>query len=160
MRQLDSLASARQYRDMALAGVIRVSEVAHLLGVTTKTARKYVVEAGICPIQRPIAGMLGVSGRTGAMTTVPWMVTLADAVRLLEYILPRKRWPREHKTARARLQRAERALKDSTRNLHHHGVGGTPSNGTPTETGASPLQQEIPDHDPLRTTPSETKEVT
>jgi hypothetical protein len=125
-----------------LVGLVRVSVVAALLGVSNSLCRRYLRNAGVQPARAPLAGR----ARNGS----PWYVSLEGAVRLIDYMLPRTIERLANQRARQHLGAAERELRRSTANLRHE-VGGTGSETTPIETGPIALQPKIhhPDSSPL-----------
>jgi len=87
---------------MALPGLVRVATVAKVLGVCPATARKHLRACQAQPIRRPRESAKSADG--------PWYVTLEDAVRLVDWLLPRLVASAANRRARRRLAEQSRLL--------------------------------------------------
>ena len=110
---------------MALPGLVRVTAVAKVLGLDKRTVRAHLMTAGCTPIRRPRASAESADG--------PWYVTVEDAVRLVDWLLPRV----VHRLANQRARRAlgkEARLTGSSGPLVTYRGDGTGSGDTPAST--------------------------
>lgn len=123
---------------MALVGLIRVTALAKLLGVTRPTCERWMRAAGYSPVRAPVTGL----GRAGeGPATSPLYIGVDAALALAGQLLPAK----VDRLVLARLHRQVRrqagSLRVSTAALTHDGVGGTGSGAPPSNTAAIASQR-------------------
>jgi hypothetical protein len=101
-----------------------------MLGICRRTARDWVVRSGCEIVRAPLA--------RNSMRSSPAYVTTAQAVQVIDRMLPRKLDAQANARARRAVWQAAADLKESTRNIKHSGTpGGTGSGDPPPETGTS-----------------------
>jgi hypothetical protein len=124
---------------MALVGLIRVTQVARLLGVCTETVVRWLAASGLPTARAPVVGW----PRTGTGRNSPVYVSLDSALTLVDRLLPSVVDRRVRDRARLQLRRHEQAIRKSTANIKHDLAGGTGS-GIPTPKPALQLLGEFP----------------
>jgi len=120
---------------MALPGLVRVSFVATMLGVSPRTARSHLMRAGCTPIRRP---RVTSKDRDG-----PWYVSVEDSVRLIDWLLPRVVQAAANRRARRRLAQ-EADLMGASGQCVTYKTGGTGSEAGPAETRPASPATKIP----------------
>lgn len=106
-----------------MPGLVRVAFVADILGVAPKTARAHLARAGCTPIRRP---RLTAKDRDG-----PWYISVEDAVRLVDWLLPRVVNAAARGRALKRLRIEARLMGVSGQGIRYRGEGGTGSEAPP-----------------------------
>jgi len=112
---------------MALVGLIRVTAVARLLGISPRTVLHWLGPARADVVRAPVEGM---PGRTGAGRNSPNYVSIESATRLIDKLLPGAVDRQVAKRLRTRMREQARETERSCRGVRHQ-VGGTGSGAPP-----------------------------